>query len=642
MMNSDAEFYLHSLLEYAEELERKERVFVDAQQALRTLEYRALVALSGVIVRYLFAVSILGFVMGVIYFVTFGGHDMRLLENRGINPYFYAMFTSISAFSNTGYCMTNDNMIPFIRSSAFLFLYAVLASVGNTLYGPVMRFLVWVCYKRAPDKEKSVYDYLLKHPRRCYTYLFPRYQTLWLVGVYFLITGFQVFFMCLLEWRNAFDGLSSMEKLVAGFYQGVSSRNAGGLAVNLAQLAPALLFVIVAFMYIAVYPVFLSRQTTQEGDSDSNYDEAYIGIYEDKVAGPSKSDETILVNQSRRLLARDTTYLFIALFILCLSESKNIKIDPLNYSIFNIIFEVTSAFGNIGLSIGYDCGLRLEQDSPCNAIPYSFSGAWSIVGRLTIIVVMFMGRHRGLADNIDSAIRLPTKIIPHTMPSTPRRPSNVSNSPPPSFFAWTADAHQQVARQPLSQNRRSPHSLSTSPAPSNVHSLASLEISAPSLQLPVAMSNPCPLPPTPTLASPPPPLPSPSLMAAAAAPEASTSAPRSSPSSSQRKTPSEINSMTSSLSELPVSASDTQISSTTISETVKRAETSAVTPSMINCHPLPLPSPCASSERTDSKLEAQETAVLSSTATLCLPQEAKSFGGETNVQVPAKTTASSC
>lgn len=91
-----------------------------------------------------------------------------------------------------------------------------------------------------------------------------------------------------------------------------------------------------------MYPVFLSRQTTQEGDSDSNYDESYIGIYKDKVPGPCKSDdETVVVNQSRRLLARDTTYLFIAMFILCLSESKNIKIDPLNYSIFNIVFEVT-------------------------------------------------------------------------------------------------------------------------------------------------------------------------------------------------------------------------------------------------------------------------------------------------------------
>ncbi|OAE21803.1 hypothetical protein AXG93_2550s1420 [Marchantia polymorpha subsp. ruderalis] len=623
MTNSDAEFYLSSLLDYAEELERKERVFVDAQQALRTLEYRALVALSRVIVRFLFAASTVGFVLGVIYFVSVGGHEKKLLEKRGINPYFYAMFTSFSAFSNTGYCMTNDNMLPFVRSSAFLLLYAVLASVGNTLYGPLMRFLVWVCYKRAPDKEKSVYDYLLKHPRRCYTYLFPRYQTLWLVGVYFLLTGFQLFFMSLLEWGNALGGLTTMEKLAAAFYQGVSTRNAGGLAVNLSQLAPALLFIIVAFMYISVYPVFLSRQTTQEGDSDSNYDESYIGIYKDKVPGPCKSDdETVVVNQSRRLLARDTTYLFIAMFILCLSESKNIKIDPLNYSIFNIVFEVTSAFGNIGLSMGYDCGLRLEQDSACNAIPYSFSGAWSTVGRLTIIAVMFMGRHRGLADNIDSAIRLPTRIVPHTMPSTPRRPSNASNSPlPPSSFAWTADAHQQQVPSP--------------PSLSKEHSSASLEISALSLHLPVPMSDPCDLPPTPTLASPPPPhtplaLPSPSptvVAAAAAAPEDSTSAPRSSP------FPSEINALTLSLGEFAVSPSDDHMSSTSISES------SAVTPSMIHGHPIPPPPP---SSGTDSNLEARETAALSPAAALCQPREAKSVEGETNVQVTEHVTASSC
>lgn len=81
-----------------------------------------------------------------------------------------------------------------------------------------------------------------------------------------------------------------------------------------------------------MYPVTLLRQNS------TVYESSEIGIY-DKRWEEELTDNSIKF-QSRKLLAKDSAYLCFILFTICLVESKNIQYDPLNYSIFNIIFEL--------------------------------------------------------------------------------------------------------------------------------------------------------------------------------------------------------------------------------------------------------------------------------------------------------------
>ena len=60
-----------------------------------------------------------------------------------------------------------------------------------------------------------------------------------------------------------------------------------------------------------------------------------------------------------------------------------------------IIFEVVSAYGTVGISVGL----------PTQA--YSFSGAWHGASKLVLCLVMLRGRHRGLPVALDRAVRLP-------------------------------------------------------------------------------------------------------------------------------------------------------------------------------------------------------------------------------------------
>ena len=70
---------------------------------------------------------------------------------------------------------------------------------------------------------------------------------------------------------------------------------------------------------------------------------------------------------------------------------------------------VNSAYGNVGLSFGYSCALQLSSSKDtCVDVPYSFSGKWSTTGKVILICVMLLGRHRGLPDDLDWAISLPS------------------------------------------------------------------------------------------------------------------------------------------------------------------------------------------------------------------------------------------
>lgn len=78
------------------------------------------------------------------------------------------------------------------------------------------------------------------------------------------------------------------------------------------------------------------------------------------------------------------TWLFFFIFLICAIEYRRMApIDP-NITIFKIVFEIISAFGAVGLSLGYP------------NISSSFATVLSPASKTILVVTMLMGRHRGL------------------------------------------------------------------------------------------------------------------------------------------------------------------------------------------------------------------------------------------------------
>lgn len=79
----------------------------------------------------------------------------------------------------------------------------------------------------------------------------------------------------------AYQSIPPGPRVLAGLFQGLAARASGFSIVPIASLAPALQFLYVVMMYIAVYPVALSIRSTNV------YEERSLGVFEE----PDEDDD---------------------------------------------------------------------------------------------------------------------------------------------------------------------------------------------------------------------------------------------------------------------------------------------------------------------------------------------------------------
>jgi hypothetical protein len=88
------------------------------------------------------------------------------------------------------------------------------------------------------------------------------------------------------------------------------------------------------------------------------------------------------------LIISTRTWLFIFIFLISAFEAPLMIPSNPTITVFRVIFEVISAFGGCGLSMGF------STTSP------SLAAVLSVPSKVVLILVMCMGRHRGLLDSM--------------------------------------------------------------------------------------------------------------------------------------------------------------------------------------------------------------------------------------------------
>ncbi|TPX07247.1 uncharacterized protein E0L32_010841 [Thyridium curvatum] len=121
-----------------------------------------------------------------------------------------------------------------------------------------------------------------------------------------------------------------------------------------------------------------------------------VGVAPPRQAGDgSESHIGFISHQIHGQLAHDIWWLVLAVLVITTIETSHFLADPVHYSVFNVVFEVVSAYGCVGISVG------VPSDS------FSFAGGWHAASKVVLCLVMLRGRHRGLPVALDRAVRLP-------------------------------------------------------------------------------------------------------------------------------------------------------------------------------------------------------------------------------------------
>ncbi|KAK3074659.1 hypothetical protein LTR53_002737 [Teratosphaeriaceae sp. CCFEE 6253] len=415
------------------------------REKLGGYEYRAVTFLSWVVPAYFVLWQLLGCIGCAAWIAAVRPDTARA---NGLKPWWVGAFNAVSAFNNSGMSLLDANMTAFQTGYYLLITMSLLILAGNTMYPVFLRLIIWTMWKtltKGPlaryfrgeewEERAKTLRFLLDHPRRCYTNLFPSQHTWWLLSAVVVLNGTDWAAFEILNINNhALDStLPTNVRVIDGLFQAFAVRSGGFYVVAIPSLRISLQVLYVVMMYISVYPVVITMRNSNV------YEERSLGIYAEdqekaddddgeaptnnKRADPTTTDRLgagflhraltlrnqlvsthsatresnshFVRHQLRAQLAHDIWWVVLALFLIMIVENPSFVAQPAVYSVFNFLFEIVSAYGCVGISVGV----------PWAA--YSFCGSWRTLSKLILCAVMLRGRHRGLPVAIDKAVLLP-------------------------------------------------------------------------------------------------------------------------------------------------------------------------------------------------------------------------------------------
>ncbi|KAI1153068.1 cation transport protein-domain-containing protein [Nemania diffusa] len=368
----------------------------EQREELGGIEYRSLKTLALVLTIYFWGYSLLGIVTLVPWILHNNDFYGSIVEADGVNRVWWGFWTANSAFMDLGFTLTPDSMNSFNTAIFPLLIMSFLIILGNTGFPVALRFMIWLGSLIAP-RGSGLWEelrFLLDHPRRCFTLLFPSNANWWLFFILVALNAIDLILFIVLDLgRGAISELPLHIRFLDGWFQAASTRTAGFSCLNLAELHPAVQTSYLIMMYISVFPVAISIRQTNV------YEEKSLGVYES--VNDTDDDEqpsiSYLGTHLRRQLSFDLWYVFLGYFILTITEGPRLMSGEI--SMFAALFEIVSAYGTVGLSLGYP---------NTNA---SLSAQFSVLGKLVIIAMMIRGRHRGLPYGLDRAVLLPSENL---------------------------------------------------------------------------------------------------------------------------------------------------------------------------------------------------------------------------------------
>ncbi|KAF5010553.1 hypothetical protein FDECE_3295 [Fusarium decemcellulare] len=368
---------------------------LEQREELGGIEYRSLKTLAYGLMLYFWGFQLLA-VTFLLPFILHNDRYGKIVEGNSISRTWWGFWTANSAFNDLGLTLTPDSMNSFNTSEYAMMIMWFFIIIGNTGFPVMLRFLIWAVSKIVP-KGSGMWEelrFLLDHPRRCFTLLFPSSANWWLFWILAALNAIDLLFFMILDLNSGpVSELPVHTRIADGLFQAAATRTAGFSCFSMSDLHPAMSVLYMIMMYISIFPIAISIRRTNV------YEEKSLGVYGNKKDEDEDMDSPSALNyvgtHLRRQLSFDLWYVFVGFFLLAISEGSSLKDKKFNS--FDVLFEVVSAYGTVGLSIGVP------------NVNASLCSQFTVVGKLIIVAMQIRGRHRGLPYGLDRAVLLPSE-----------------------------------------------------------------------------------------------------------------------------------------------------------------------------------------------------------------------------------------
>ncbi|MDX8343263.1 TrkH family potassium uptake protein [Rossellomorea sp. YZS02] len=310
----------------------KERLLL--QQALNQTSVGGVIKL----VKYLFVFSFIVEGFAVLLLATEWVPEFGW--KRGL---YVSVFHSISAFNNAGFSLWSDSLMGYVGSPvinltiSFLF---ILGGIGFTVLVDL--------WKSKTIRQLSLHTKIM------------------VIGTFLVnVIAFIMIFVLEFNNPNTLASLPISDKIFASYFQAVTPRTAGFNSLDYGSMERSTLLFTILLMFIGA-----GSASTGGGIKLTTF----VVISLSMIAFLKEKKE---IRIFRRTI--DQTHIFKALalsmisVLLVFTALFFLEMTEKNVSFLSLVFEVVSAFGTVGLSMG-------------------ITGSLSVIGKWIIIIVMFVGK----------------------------------------------------------------------------------------------------------------------------------------------------------------------------------------------------------------------------------------------------------
>ncbi len=263
----------------------------------------------------------------------------------------YSIFHSISAWNNAGFSLFSDSLVGYRSSWAVNLIIPGLVIFGGIGYQVIIEMYLWLANAIQRKKE-----------RFCFSLNFKVVTS---TTILLLIMGTIAFLLTELNNPYSLKSLSLEDKLLAAWFQSMTTRTAGFNSIDLGQMTTAGLFITMGFMFIGASPsgtgggiktttlriLFNCTKSTLQGKNT-------VVLYQREVPA------TLILKAVAVVFGTAASVVLVTILISV--------VEP-DLDFIQILFETISAFATVGLSTGITAGFATSS-------------------KLILVVAMYVGR----------------------------------------------------------------------------------------------------------------------------------------------------------------------------------------------------------------------------------------------------------
>lgn len=301
---------------------------------------------SAQLVQSVIAITLLFELTGV--FILLGVFVPQYGWSQGV---WLSIFHSVSAWNNAGFSLFSNNLVGYQSSLVIHLVIPTLVILGGIGYETLFEAYLWGRDRLLGKKERMIFSL--------------NFRVVTSTTLVLLLLGTVAVF--LIEIRNpaTLAPLRFSDQILAAWFQSMTARTAGFNSIDVGKMTTAGLFLTIGLMFVGASP----------GGTGGGVKTTTLRI----LAGCTRSilqgreDVCMYEREIPLSLILKAIGVFLGSIMTVMIATTVIAFTDPTVDFIQILFEVVSAFGTVGLSTGITASL-------------------SVVAKLTLVATMYIGR----------------------------------------------------------------------------------------------------------------------------------------------------------------------------------------------------------------------------------------------------------